>query len=420
MNYLNDYLGALRRAVVASDAPSLKELLRLDGAVQQAILQRSALTPSQLRAACAAKLPNPWGAVAAVHIAAVAQAADGQLDAAASAYNSDSAPHLLLVDAINAEPDDLGLAAAFERTMSNARQLADAADAALAAQGQKAGKVEQCGSQLQQAISRMGLPKGDYIAGKRRAHLALVCMLLRVYFKLNNIQGCTQVAKTITNIYGSRGTDDIDLRDFPALYRVTFFYFLGRTELYNENVELAATRLGDALAATRRDAAGHKRAILRYLVPCKMLLGELPDAGLLTQHRLEEYSDLRSALAAGDVGLFRRALESQQYRLVRTGLYLLVDKLQVAVYRRLVKKCVMVNRELRGADKAHQLPLSLLQGVLAAQGAPLDMDELECVTANLIVREAVKGYIAHKQKILVVSKDAAFPPPSALWWQDPF
>jgi hypothetical protein len=60
------------------------------------------------------------------------------------------------------------------------------------------------------------------------------------------------------------------------------------------------------------------------------------------------------------------------------------------------------------------------QGVLAAQGAHLDMDELECVTANLIVREAVKGYIAHKQKVLVVSKDAAFPPPSALWWQDPF
>jgi len=58
----------------------------------------------------------------------------------------------------------------------------------------------------------MGLPKGDYIAGKRRAHLALVCMLLRVYFRLNNIQGCTQVAKTITNIYGQRTTDTIDLR----------------------------------------------------------------------------------------------------------------------------------------------------------------------------------------------------------------
>ena len=50
----------------------------------------------------------------------------------------------------------------------------------------------------------------------------------------------------------------------------------------------------------------------------------------------------------------------------------------------------------------------------------MDIDELECVGANQIVREAVKGYIAHKQKVLVVSKEAPFPPPSQLWWQDPF
>ncbi|KAI8471608.1 MAG: hypothetical protein J3K34DRAFT_416655 [Monoraphidium minutum] len=303
--------------------------------------------------------------------------------------------------------------------MSNARELADAADRQLAAQGQKAGRVEQCGSQLQQAISRMGLPKGDYIEAKRRAHLALVCMLLRVYFKLNNIQGCTQVARTIANIYGQRNSDVIDLKAFPALHRVTFFYFLGRTELYNENVELAATRLGDALAACRRDAHSHKKTILRYLVPCKMLLGELPDPALLTQYGLSEYEDLRAAVVAGDAGLFRRALEAQQYGLVRVGLYLLVDKLQVAVYRRLIRKCVAVNRELR-PDKAHQLPLALVQGVLAQQGAGVDLDELECIAANLVVREAVKGYIAHKQKVLVLSKDAPFPPPSPLWWQDPF
>lgn len=59
------------------------------------------------------------------------------------------------------------------------------------------------------------------------------------------------------------------------------------------------------------------------------------------------------------------------------------------------------------------------QGVLAAQGVDVDMDELECMTANLIAREGVKGYIAHKQKVLVMSKDAPFPPPSAHWWQDP-
>ncbi len=180
--------------------------------MQQAAHGANQLSAAQLRGACTSRLQAPWSGVAHAHLSAVCQLAEGQLDAAASAYNSDAGPHLLLVDAINAEPDDLGLAAAFERAMGNARQLADAADGAAAAAGGKGGKVEQCGSQLQQAISRMGLPKGDGIAGKRRAHLALVCMLLRVYFRLNNIQGCTQVARTITNIYGQRNSDAIDLR----------------------------------------------------------------------------------------------------------------------------------------------------------------------------------------------------------------
>lgn len=169
MNFLNEYLVAIKRAVVSSDggcrccsaahlpgtllgsafaplqpcaAPSIKELLRLNGvAVQQAVYQRAALQPQQIRAACSSKLPAPWSAVVHSHLTAVCQLSDGQTEAAASSYNSDSGPHLLLVDAINAEPDDLTLAAAFERTMGNARQLADLADKQLADQGAKAGKV---------------------------------------------------------------------------------------------------------------------------------------------------------------------------------------------------------------------------------------------------------------------------------------
>jgi hypothetical protein len=65
------------------------------------------------------------------------------------------------------------------------------------------------------------------------------------------------------------------------MYRVTFFYFLGRTELYNENVELAAKRLGDALAACRRDAEDHKRNILRYLVPVSAAARQTTRRGVL-------------------------------------------------------------------------------------------------------------------------------------------
>ena len=38
------------------------------------------------------------------------------------------------------------------------------------------------------------------------------------------------------------------------------------------------------------------------------------------------------------------------------------------------------------------------------------MDEVECVAANLIFRKYVKGYISHKNKVVVVAKADPFPP----------
>lgn len=43
------------------------------------------------------------------------------------------------------------------------------------------------------------------------------------------------------------------------------------------------------------------------------------------------------------------------------------------------------------------------------QDEDVDMDEVECILANLIHQRYIKGYIAHAQKILVCSPDNAFP-----------
>jgi hypothetical protein len=54
---------------------------------------------------------------------------------------------------------------------------------------------------------------------------------------------------------------------------------------------------------------GNIRRILRYLIPAKMLLGELPSDRLLERYALQEYRDLKAALQTGDVGLLNRALQ---------------------------------------------------------------------------------------------------------------
>ena len=137
------------------------------------------------------------------------------------------------------------------------------------------------------------------------------------------------------------------------------------------------------------------------------------------------------------------------------GTYLLLEKLRYAVYRRLLRKVHGVHGELE-PDKRTQIPLAQLQHALVMQarvqgclrlppllpvglpladdqrpaaclpawpaarllamrlvccppqGVALDMDEVECVVANLIFRRYVKGYVAHKSKVLVVAKADPF------------
>lgn len=39
----------------------------------------------------------------------------------------------------------------------------------------------------------------------------------------------------------------------------------------------------------------------------------------------------------------------------------------------------------------------------------LDMDELECILANLIYMGLIKGYISHENRLLVLAKQDPFP-----------
>ena len=65
-------------------------------------------------------------------------------------------------------------------------------------------------------------------------------------------------------------------------------------------------------------------------------------------------------------------------------------------------QCTLYSCDECGAGK--------FQNALAWQGADMDMDEVECIVANLIFRRYIKGYISHKNLVVVISKVDAFPP----------
>jgi hypothetical protein len=57
----------------------------------------------------------------------------------------------------------------------------------------------------------------------------------------------------------------------------------------------------------------------------------------------------------------------------------------------------------------HQVPLTQIVQVLKWLQSPMDLDEIECILANLIYRGYVRGYISHSKRVLVLSKKDPFP-----------
>jgi hypothetical protein len=42
-------------------------------------------------------------------------------------------------------------------------------------------------------------------------------------------------------------------------------------------------------------------------------------------------------------------------------------------------------------------------------GMPIDLDEVECILANLIFKQYTRGYLSHEKRILILSMKEPFP-----------
>ena len=55
------------------------------------------------------------------------------------------------------------------------------------------------------------------------------------------------------------------------------------------------------------------------------------------------------------------------------------------------------------------IQLELIYNILKEWDSNLDLDEVECLLANLIHIGLVRGYISHESRLMVLSKQGAFP-----------
>lgn len=183
---------------------------------------------------------------------------------------------------------------------------------------------------------------------------------------------------------------------------VTYRYYIGRLNMYEDQHALAEKNLGYAFSQCHKNAIANKRRILRYLIPVKIYRGRFPAPQLLSKYGLNEFKPLVLGVQKGDLRTFQDGLFKYQDKFIRQGTYLLLEKCKTVCYRNLVKRVHLV------LDK-HQISLTYVAKAFQWMGMPKDLDEIECILANLIFRGYVRGYLSHTKRVLVLSKRDAFP-----------
>jgi len=230
---------------------------------------------------------------------------------------------------------------------------------------------------------------------KKWGMLNLVNQLFKIYFRINKLHLCKPLTRAI---------DSLPIKDkFSLSQLVTYRYYVGRKCMFENDFKSADEYLTFAFERCHRISRANKRLILISLLPVKMLMGRLPSKQALQKYDLTQFSDVADAVRHGNLLKLTEALQAHEQFFIKSGVYLILEKLKIITYRNLFKKVWILL-------KTHQLPVSsFLSALQLMKYEDIDIDEAECIIANLIYEGKIKGYISHAHRTVVVSKQEPFP-----------
>ncbi|KAJ3100585.1 COP9 signalosome (CSN) subunit [Phlyctochytrium planicorne] len=204
---------------------------------------------------------------------------------------------------------------------------------------------------------------------------------------LKQINLATNLIKSIRN------ADLPEIEKYPIGHVVAFKYYMGVLAFFNEQYSKADEELTFALTHCRARGPSpniyqtNRRLILNYLIPTRLISGKIPHPKLFKKHPIlsSSYSRLIETITSGQLGQFDECLETQQRDLIARGTWL----------------C---------KNKPTRLEFGAFVAAVHFAGCPdVDLDEVECMLANLIDKGYLKGYMSKEKLTLVLSPSNAFP-----------
>ena len=228
---------------------------------------------------------------------------------------------------------------------------------------------------------------------------------IRVQFALNNFKFCQAHFQFIERV------DSQEIEMLPKAWHVQVAYYRGRYHMYNNDFMRARQELLKAFGMANRQGefVDNKQRILRYLIPIEMIHGRFPSQVLLERYGLNEYFEIREASLKGDMQALEQAISSNMDQYIQSGVFTVVERLRMVTLKNFVKRvanAIKANPDLQVMGNSNFIDLKLLFIPLREWDDELDLDELQCLLANLIANSLLKGYISHEKRVLVLSKDA--------------
>ncbi|KAJ6520954.1 hypothetical protein B0H19DRAFT_1286647 [Mycena capillaripes] len=174
------------------------------------------------------------------------------------------------------------------------------------------------------------------------------------------------------------------LENYPRSHQVTYRYYIGMISFLNEEYAKAHPRIPH---------------------PLRILRGHLPSDELMYRFPIlaDIFAPFVVAIRTGDITAFDSALELREARLIELNLLLTLEKARELCLRGLFRRVWVASA------KGTRIPLSMFHCALRISGIKVDIEEAECLVANMVYKGFMRGYISHEKQMVVLASTNTFP-----------
>ena len=194
---------------------------------------------------------------------------------------------------------------------------------------------------------------------KKWGILFIVNQLFKIYFMINKLHLLKPLLRAVeTNTLKDR---------FPLSQRVTYNFFRGRKELFENHFDSAIDCLTFAFEKCHKESHINQKQVLLYLIPVKMLRGTLPSEDFLANHDLTNiFGGIVRAIKTGDLKLFDDTMNKNHLIFVKNRTLITIEKLRTIVERTLFRKVHKIMEKVNtGKTNNHILPVQVLHDSLS-------------------------------------------------------